>query len=140
MFELIYHSMALETLNATDIQDILVGARDFNARNDITGCLLYHNHRFIQILEGEERIIRQLFGSIERDRRHTNVMLLETGTKAVRLFDRWNMAFHQIADSEASKINKVIFVNNFKAFSEMTEKPTVTIRLFFDLARQMLKE
>jgi hypothetical protein len=140
MFELVYHSMAVENLEATDIQDILTVARDFNAKHEITGCLMYHNHRFIQILEGEEKIVRELYASIEKDPRHTQVTLMATGKKVDRLFESWSMAFHQLGETKASEMDKVIFVQNFCAFSEMTDQPTITIRMFFELAKQLLKQ
>jgi hypothetical protein len=140
MFELVYHSLAVENLKATDIQDILAVARDFNAKHEITGCLIYHNNRFIQLLEGDEKIVRELYASIEKDPRHTHVTLMATGKEVDRLFESWSMAFHQLGDSEASEMDRMLFVHNFNAYAEMTEKPTVTIRMFFELVKQLLKQ
>ncbi len=77
MFELIYCSIAKPDLKSKDIQDILQTAIDFNSKNNITGCLLFHNNEFLQILEGEKSVIQELFASIERDERHSQVILLD---------------------------------------------------------------
>ena len=54
MYEITYCSSASPNLRAEGISDILEKAQHFNSKHDITGCLLYHNQEFIQILEGEE--------------------------------------------------------------------------------------
>ena len=140
MFELIYHSVANENLQESDITDILNVARNFNSQNDITGCLLYHNERFIQILEGAEEVIRQLYASIEDDPRHNSVILVNMGEKAERMFDSWSMAFHKLGQGESAALDKFLFVNNFKLFSDLVEKPSDAVRLFFQLAKQLLKD
>jgi hypothetical protein len=38
---MVYRSVAIDNINLSDIQDILNEARDFNPKNDITGCLLF---------------------------------------------------------------------------------------------------
>ena len=74
-FQLTYHSLADKSLTDQEIQDILNVARAFNAQYQITGCLLFceRKREFLQILEGEEQIIEQLFDSIRVDKRHNHV-------------------------------------------------------------------
>lgn len=140
MFELIYHSVANENLQESDITDILNVARDFNSKNDITGCLLYHNNRFIQILEGAEEIVRQLYAAIEDDPRHNTVILVNVGEKTERMFDGWSMALHKLGKGESAQLDKFLFVNNFKLFSDLVEKSSDAVRLFFQLSKQLLKD
>ncbi len=64
MFQLIYHSLAKPGLTLSEIDAILAKASAFNTKNNITGCLLYHNHEFIQILEGEMDHIESLYVNI----------------------------------------------------------------------------
>ncbi len=52
MFRLIYRSIAKESFNEPDIYKMLSDARDFNTEHHITGCLLYHDRKFLQLLEG----------------------------------------------------------------------------------------
>lgn len=81
MFELKNCSEAKNGLTSTDISDILKVARDFNKKNNITGCLLYHNNEFIQIMEGEKKIVQVLYSKIVKDSRHFNVNLIAEGEK-----------------------------------------------------------
>ncbi|WP_310559467.1 BLUF domain-containing protein, partial [Flavobacterium sp.] len=90
MYELIYRSVAKDDLNADDIEKILETARNFNFQNEITGCLLFHNNEFIQILEGEKHKLLELYDSIKKDKRHRNVMLLAEAEKQDRVFPNWS--------------------------------------------------
>jgi hypothetical protein len=73
MFSLIYRSVAEESFSNAEVYQMLSAARDFNAEHDITGCLLFHNRRFLQLLEGEKDKVHRLFSLIESDTRHKNI-------------------------------------------------------------------
>ena len=140
MYELIYCSVAKQDLKEEDISDILEKARDFNSKNDITGCLLLHNNEFIQILEGDKKILQDLFKRIELDKRHINVMLLAEDEKKERIFDKWSMAYHKIGDNDVVNVDRILFVNNFLTLSELIAKPTHATRVFWYMAKQLLQE
>ena len=137
MFELIYCSIAKPDLKPEDIQDILQTAIDFNSKNKITGCLLFHNNEFLQILEGEKGVVQELFESIKRDVRHSEVILLDEYEKIERLFPTWSMAFHELNDSELVKTD---FVKNFSAFSDLAKKPTDASSLFWTFSKLLLDQ
>ena len=138
MYELIYRSVASRDLSDADIKDILTTAHKYNDINKITGCLLYHNREFIQILEGEKEAVQNLFDVIYQDDRHTDVLLLSEGETKKRVFDDFSMAYHELSDEDVQGLSKQLFVTNFLAFSEIVEKPTFSMILFWNLARQLL--
>ena len=140
MYELIYRSVAKDDLNADDIEKILETARNFNFQNEITGCLLFHNNEFIQILEGEKHKLLELYDSIKKDKRHRNVMLLAEAEKQERVFPNWSMAYHLLSENDNINIDKLLFVNNFVTLSELIEKPTHVTRLFWLMAKQLLQQ
>jgi hypothetical protein len=39
---------------------MLKTSRKFNSQNNITGCLLFDNNEFMQILEGEEKTMLRI--------------------------------------------------------------------------------
>jgi hypothetical protein len=135
MTELVYFSEANHDLKSEDVSNILKTARDFNSINNITGCLLYHNNEFLQILEGEKETVLDLFTAIKKDIRHSNVILIAEDDKNKRMFSDWNMAFYEFGKdkSEEKKI-----VNNIVAFSEIAEKPTHVIDLFWTMAKHII--
>ncbi len=96
LYELIYHSTTARNFNVNDIPDILKKARIHNAQNQITGCLIYHDVEFLQLIEGPEEAIKDLYAQIQKDPRHRNVEALAQGPIEDRAFDDWEMAFHNL--------------------------------------------
>ena len=135
MFELVYNYIANLNLTAEDINNILNTSRDFNSKNSITGCLLYHNNQFLQILEGDKKVVQDLYLSIKRDKRHSNVNLLSEGGKKERMFTGWNMAFQEF-DCNVGEENS--FLNNIIVFSELADRPTQAVDLFWTIAKNMM--
>ena len=140
MYELIYCSNAHSNLKNEDISDILGKARDFNLKNEITGCLLLHNNEFIQILEGDRKILKDLLEKIKKDVRHSHVMVLAENEIEKRVFEQWSMAYHKIENDDVINVDKIIFVNNFLTLSELIAKPTHASRVFWYMAKQLLKD
>lgn len=58
----------------------------------MTGALLVFGEAFVQALEGEETIVRDLYATIEKDYRHDGVALVEAGAVPERVFAKWSMA------------------------------------------------
>lgn len=67
-------------------------ARSNNKRQGISGALLLDGEHYVQVLEGEEALVRGLYEHIATDERHDSVALLETGTVEAGVFSRWSMA------------------------------------------------
>tara|TARA_B100000795_G_scaffold225955_2_gene181825 strand:- start:2333 stop:2755 length:423 start_codon:yes stop_codon:yes gene_type:complete len=139
MYELVYSSIARTNLDMADVKNILETSRAINSKNKITGCLLYHKGQFTQILEGNEKIIKETYSRIEQDNRHFNVKLLYTGEKNERIFDHWNMAFMEVGN-KVGDFPETFFEKNLLTFAEFTEKPTRAVKLFWEKVRQIIKE
>lgn len=67
-----------------------------NSVLNISGCLFFHNGKFVQLLEGEEEKVRPLFEVIKSDPRHTAITVLSSETAKHRLFNGWNVVFNHI--------------------------------------------
>jgi hypothetical protein len=74
-----------------ELAELHATANYLNAKVGVTGLLLYNAGQFLQILEGQQRVLEMVFQKIERDPRHTNVCRLVTEPIGRRLFPRWNM-------------------------------------------------
>ncbi|MFT5511698.1 MAG: hypothetical protein ACI8SE_000091 [Bacteroidia bacterium] len=136
VFELVYCSMAAPSLTSDDISDSLDTSRTFNKENNITGCLLYCNDEFAQTLEGDEKVVLELYESIKKDKRHSFVLLLGSGQKSTCLFPTWNMAFQNLNNEQ--KLPSKEFIKNFIAFSELADKPTQISEIFFNVSNHTL--
>jgi hypothetical protein len=107
IFYLIYSSVEQILFDEDQLKILLNQSRDFNQENNITGILLYvrgqqitkSKGRFMQLLEGDERIIRKLYEKIEKDNRHESVVLLQFGKYERRCFTDWSLGFEE-SDSE----------------------------------------
>lgn len=140
MYELLYSSIARPDLAEADILDILKNSQEFNLKYNITGCLLYFDKEFIQILEGDEQSVKNLFSKIKKDIRHTNVNLLLENGKTERVFKNWSMAFNELSSEDMNNIDKVLPVNNFITSSELDYKSTKASKLFFHMAKEPFKK
>jgi hypothetical protein len=138
MYELVYYSEADESLTIQDIEAILKTARGFNRSQNITGCLIYHNGEFIQILEGEEKAVKALYAKISKDPRHHNVTILMDGKTDKRVFQDWSMAYYRMDNNKLQEIGEQLFVDNLKSFADFAEKPTDVVELFWYTSKQIL--
>jgi len=84
--ELIYHSYADANITNEQINDIIEVAKANNSKHEITGCLLYHNKQFVQMLEGEQNEVEALFERIAQDTRHSSVHVVHKGAIEKRTF------------------------------------------------------
>lgn len=66
-----------------------------NGKRNVTGVLFFVNGKFLQVMEGEEAILRDLMRNIEADDRHSDVSYLIDTSVEKRGFNDWNMdSFH----------------------------------------------
>jgi hypothetical protein len=96
MYQLIYMSAATHLLTDEELQRLLEQARANNTQADITGLLLYHEGRFMQLIEGPEEAVRELYEVIEQDPRHTDTAKLADKEVDSRSFPEWAMAFRPV--------------------------------------------
>lgn len=101
MFRIVYLSTASIPFSKSELTGLLDAARLHNQSQDITGLLLYREGQFIQLLEGPEPAVCELYERhIFRDPRHHHVTLLLEEAATERLFDHWSMGFHDLTDPE----------------------------------------
>lgn len=139
MFCLVYKSKALASIGNQEVKDILVTARRFNKKNNITGCLLFYGGRFLQYLEGSQVTILELFDRIKIDERHTEVELLNHGKINSREFENWEMAYENL-NGENSQLQylKVLTASFFEDFENRLE-PNPASQQFWSTAKKMLQ-
>jgi Sensors of blue-light using FAD len=104
----LYISSATRPMLGIDVESILFTARRFNRNSQITGMLISSPSHFMQILEGEEAVVRQTYDRICDDPRHRAHVILREIEVADRQFGEWTMASHIVRDSElAGAINDI---------------------------------
>ena len=90
LVRLIYASRAVDTSPGA-IESILAQSREHNPASGITGILCYGGGIFLQAIEGGRAPVSALFGHIQRDGRHKDVVLLQFEEILERRFGGWSM-------------------------------------------------
>jgi Sensors of blue-light using FAD len=97
LYQLVYQSKAAYPFDDQALAELLAKVRPFNTEYNITGILLYGYGSFLQMLEGDDDVVRSLYYlKIARDPRHTNLKVLKEGYSSTRLFQQWAMAFRPL--------------------------------------------
>lgn len=89
----VYMSAAAGVLTGFDLDRILLRAKAANPSHGVTGLLLFHEGAFLQAIEGPQAGVTTLMQRIRRDRRHTNLITLESGPIEARAFPKHPMHY-----------------------------------------------
>lgn len=111
LVRLLYCSRAVDASPAV-IDAILAEGREHNPVSGITGILCYGGGIFLQAIEGGRMQVNELFASIQKDRRHKDVVLLHYEEILERRFAGWSMG-----QVNLSKINHTVLLK----YSERAE-------------------
>ncbi len=94
VYQLIYASRAVEGFCEKELMAILHTSRKSNKSAAISGVLIYFQHYFLQVLEGDEEVVTTLFHDhILKDKRHKDVAIFSEGYVDRRSFGNWSMGF-----------------------------------------------
>ena len=90
LVRLLYASRAVDA-NPGAIDAILTQSRAQNPACGVTGILCYGSGIFLQAIEGGRATVSELYGHIQRDPRHKDVVLLHYDEITERRFGGWTM-------------------------------------------------
>lgn len=110
LIQLIYSSAASYSFGYEELSSLLRSARQNNAKENITGMLLYAEGSFFQVLEGRAENVRLLFEKIGKDKRHHSITTIIQEPIAERSFGDWTMGY---ADITSEDVDKIIGTNDF---------------------------
>ena len=138
MHALVYRSVADSSFDIPEIYGMLSRAKEYNKEHGITGCLLYHNNQFLQLLEGEEDQVLNLFQKILLDKRHHDVLLIESEQSKERLFADWGMAFHDYGQNGMSAYLKLKQIDTILGESQAMTTNSKSVLRFFSSVKDIL--
>ena len=132
LHNLFYCSLAEKDISKGDILDILNWSRQYNEKNEVTGILLYwkKTNQFMQVLEGEENVILNLYDRISKDTRHSLLKMIYQEDIIERGFKSWTMAFQDIDEIDTSGLD------GFSEFSKLdftTERSNISPSIAINL-------
>lgn len=93
MYTICYVSSARVDITEDELTNLFGTTENNNTRNDITGILLYESGKFLQVLEGEEAVLKSLYEKIEADTRHNNIFVILNQNCKRRIFENYASRF-----------------------------------------------
>ena len=109
----------------TDIYDI---SQKNNSQSGISGCLLIGSNSYLQLLEGPESAVENLYSKIKVDSRHKKVKKLFEQHIEEKLFPSWSMKFAPFNNVkldnkklDAGKFQNINAVDAVKVFQSIKE-------------------
>lgn len=114
LLSIIYVSSAVNPFDDTELEQLLVDARNFNSANSLTGVLLYADGNFLQCLEGPVDSVLRAYDRISASRRHKGLIELNRSNVQYRSFESWEMGL--------LRPNKAEFISISNALSLASEK------------------
>ena len=125
--QVIYVSEKTDTSSAslTDIYDI---SQKNNSESGISGCLLIGSNSYLQLLEGPDSAVENLYSKIKMDSRHKKVKKLFEQHIEEKLFSLWSMKFAPFNNVEwgnkeldAGKFQNISAADAVKVFKSIKE-------------------
>ena len=99
LVQIIYVSNRKTNCTEKEIEEILKACKKNNASLHLTGVLLYNEHKFLQLVEGEYKVTMEMYDKIKKDNRHENCILISSLFIKERSFPSWQMGLKKVDNS-----------------------------------------
>jgi hypothetical protein len=135
--QLVYVSNRNTNCTTGEIEKILASCKQNNPPLNITGVLLYSEAKFIQLVEGEAKVIMSLYDKIKSDPRHSNAMMISYNPIKEKSFPSWHMGTRDISKTDVqfktdiSAEDKKVFTEILRGKEESGQKVLNLLKRFF---------
>ena len=113
---IIYISQPTMIFDDGEMVNLLLKTRENNRLRNVTGLLIHRPGYFMEYVEGDPQAVDSLVTLIQQDRRHTDLLILDTGMLEERHFTEWSMGFYQGSfwkSGNIQELNKQILPDNW---------------------------
>lgn len=138
LHEIIYASRALIDVDDASLASITDHSSQRNSARQVTGCLLFANGYFLQMLEGDPHTLNTLIERIGQDPRHTDLRVHSRAPIERRLFRAWGM--HGLTSASMSLVTQQkvqAMVRRLQRPPEVTSRDNAAVEMFETLRRSM---
>ena len=97
----------------------------------ITGLLVYAQRRFLQILEGDQQQVLELYDSIKHNPGHKNAMVLLDDEVDERMFPDWSMGFERLNEDQLSTLSGYQDMDQFIKSIDKPHPAFTFLKLFY---------
>lgn len=102
IFQLIYTCALRHDVSASELDAIAESSRLRNLKNGVTGILLCKEGSVLQVLEGHQTVVNDLYNKISSDPRVSNSLVLIKRHSTEREFPNWSMGYRNADTDEVS--------------------------------------
>lgn len=140
-YQLIYVSFSEDNIDSREVEKILENSQTSNIAKDITGALLYHHGIFLQLLEGEEKSVLELYEKIQKDNRHNHITkILESWTEH-RMTPKSGMIKVDSTELDVETINCILEFNKYTTDAGRSQvSPDIAAEIFSKFLELCLKQ
>ena len=132
MIHLVYVSKATKEFEQNELVFLLEQSRIRNKRQSVTGMLLYGGGNFIQVLEGEQKDVDEVYSSIVCDERNWGNILLIRESIDVRTFPNWSMGFRALSEKDLIPVEEFSeFMTQNMYPEDIAKKPDYVLKLLY---------
>lgn len=107
MLSVIYVSVADPLIGTEDIAALVGEAQRNNARDGLTGALIYNGHNFMQLLEGPADKVEPCLRAIRDDARHSGMVEIRRRDVDRRDFAEWSMLYGGDFDGHEAALHRL---------------------------------
>lgn len=132
LYKIMYISSASESMSNQALENLLNKCRSKNQHFDVTGYLIYHKGKFIQLLEGRKITVEYIYNTVALDTRHDKIVKLCAEPIEQRVFPDWKMGFKNITPEEVHHINTLHDLFGNEVHKNQIDKLNDTTRAFFN--------
>lgn len=129
LFHLVYKSNASEDMPLEKIQEIVRVSQKNNAAIRVTGMLMYIEGNFLQVLEGEQEIVENLYHKIVKDSRHLGIKKILGGPIDKRSFPKWSMGMKIYTCEDHEDLKKINNDYDFDLYKELTANKSILLEM-----------
>lgn len=135
LHSIVYTSTAVCPMSSSDLEALLVDARNFNHQNEITGVLLHSGSHFMQCFEGPEDAVQRVYQRIRSSRKHTYVLEFMNLPIQKRTFSDWAMGSAITTPSELLALSTAQWrqLNSELNFSPFTPPGLAMLQVFWSM-------
>ncbi len=105
MLSVAYVSSITSRLSDVDFIKLMQLVRRKNPEIGVSGMLLYCAGEFMQVLEGPDDTVRDLYAKIRADPRHADVVTVLEEPIRERRFAEWTMGMRQLTPRELKRVS-----------------------------------
>lgn len=130
---IVYLSTATKLLSEKELAGVLHQWQENNRALGISGILLYFNGNIIQVLEGSQEKVDNLYKVISKDPRHAQVIQLYKSAIEQRSFSDWSMGYKTLSENDLDHLGDLISFDGLPSIVKQDEKNIVRrlVQIFY---------